>query len=207
MYSPTLSILLKESSYMSGSTKLFHELVLDLAAFSMYLLELMSIAIIVFTTVVAFVKLFRHERYARVYLLHGQSLGLTFKLGAEILRTITATSLMDIIEVFLLIVIKACMVLLIERELKSTDETDITDPSHMSKTPHAQHQKPKASEAGKFRFSMFHTETQLAPGSHEAEHLQQEIDELRDELHQKQEEVQELQSASSDSSTAADQKV
>lgn len=175
-----LSLMYSETPYMSHSTKLLHETVLDLAAFSMYLLEVMSIAIIVFTTVVAFFKLFRHERYARVYLLHGQSLGLTFKLGAEILRTITATSLADIIEVFLLIVIKACMVLLIERELKSTDETELSSHADGTKTPHVQH--TPSSAGNRFRFSMFHTETQLAPGSHEAEHLQEEIDEIRQEL-------------------------
>lgn len=35
---------------------------------------------------------------------------------------------MDIFEVFLLIVVKACMVVLIDRELKSADESDLSLP-------------------------------------------------------------------------------
>lgn len=134
-------VMLKSEHYMSDNTKFLHQLTLDVASWAMYALELLSIIIIVFTTVVAFCKLFRHERYARVYLLHGQSIGLSFKLGAEILRTVTATSLLDIFEVFLLIVIKACMVLLIERELRSTDSEGIEDTEHGEKTPHVQHSK------------------------------------------------------------------
>lgn len=121
------SVILAAESYSSANTVAVHHFVVDLASFSMYLLEALSIAIIVFTTVIAFIKLLKSERYARVYLLHGQSLGLTFKLGAEILRTITATSLYDLIEVFLLILIKACMVLLIERELKSSEKPSMDD--------------------------------------------------------------------------------
>ena len=120
-------VLLASVADMPASVQSFHHIVMNMAYISMYLLELLSISIIVFTTIVAFFKLFRHERYARVYLLHGQSLGLTFKLGAEILRTITATSLLDITEIFLLIVIKACMVVLIDRELRSADENDLSD--------------------------------------------------------------------------------
>lgn len=134
----TSPVLMKSEEFMSDTTLFFHELTMDLASFSMYILELLSICIIVFTTFVAFFKLFRHERYARVYLLHGQSIGLSFKLGAEILRTVTATSLMDIIEVFLLIVIKACMVMLIDRELRGAETEDFPTEDNMKKTPHVQ---------------------------------------------------------------------
>jgi uncharacterized membrane protein len=126
-----VSIFAESSSYaFSANTQFTHELVLEIATYSMYLLELISIAIIVFTTFVAFFKLFKKEPYARVYLLHGQSIALTFKLGAEILRTVTAASLYDIIEVFLLILIKACMVALVEKELRSS-KAEIEDEQQM----------------------------------------------------------------------------
>ncbi|MBF0578473.1 DUF1622 domain-containing protein [Erysipelotrichaceae bacterium RD49] len=131
--------ILASESYMSSNTKFLHELTMDVASWSMYILELLSIFIIVFTTLVAFFKLFRHERYAKVYLLHGQSLGLSFKLGAEILRTVTATSLLEIFEVLLLILIKACMVALIERELRSVDEEDFAHPENPERTLPKQH--------------------------------------------------------------------
>lgn len=177
--SASAPIVLREAAYMSDTTRLFHEVVMDLAAFSMYLLELMSIILIVFTTVSAFFKLFRHERYARVYLLHGQSLGLTFKLGAEILRTITAASLMDIFEVFLLIVVKACMVVLIDRELKSADENDLSlPPAQRIKESHGS----KSSRSGAtYHFSLLHNENRTR-SAEEMDELRNEVESLRRQL-------------------------
>ena len=142
-YALLVPIMRASEEYMSENTCFLHHVVLDIASWSMYVLELLSIVIIVYTTIVAFFKLFRHEHYSRVYLLHGQSLGLTFKLGAEILRTVTATSLLDIFEVFLLIVIKACMVMLIERELKSTGEDEMEQTIEAERQKRKQNRKPK----------------------------------------------------------------
>lgn len=123
--------------YMSEFTHFVHLFVTDVATLAIYLMELLSALIIVFTTIRAFFKLLRRVPYARVYLLHGQSIGLTFKLGSEILRTITVRNMDEIWQIFLLIVIKACMVLLIDWELKSAAEHD--DPDH----PVAHPAKPK----------------------------------------------------------------
>lgn len=177
MFSMPHTVWMNSSVYTSHTTQIFHNFVLDIASLSMYALELMSVAIIVFTTINAFVKLFRKEPLARIYLLHGQSLGLTFKLGAEILRTVTAKSLMDIIEVFLLIVIKACMVLLIERELRSCQAEDAAQGEEGS--------VPAAARLGapsRFRFSLFHTETQVASNALEIQQIQEDILNLQSQL-------------------------
>lgn len=121
----SLPVLMYSEDYMSETTRFVHYFVMDFARLSLYILELLSVIIIVYTTIVAFIKLIRHQPFARVYLLHGQSVGLTFKLGAEILRTVVARNIDDIWEIFLLIVIKACMIFLIEWELKG-----IKDPEH-----------------------------------------------------------------------------
>lgn len=118
-----LSPVMLEADYMSETTHFVHLFVMDVAKLSMYLLELLSVIIIVYSTFRAFYKLFKHQSYARVYLLHGQSVGLTFKLGAEILRTVVARDINDIWEVALLIAIKAAMVLLIEWELKGIEKS------------------------------------------------------------------------------------
>lgn len=162
-------IFLTQSEGLSDKTLAMHRIVINIASFSMYLLELLSVAIIVYTTIVAFIKLFKKDPYARVYLLHGQSIGLTFKLGAEILRTVTAASLLDIFEVLLLIVIKACMVILIERELKSTNEQENGPQEPVSGKP----------SAGRFRFSMFHTENHTTSDIDEIRQMQAEIDSLK----------------------------
>ncbi|WP_286078699.1 DUF1622 domain-containing protein [Faecalibaculum rodentium] len=103
-------------------TEAFKEVVSHVAEISVNFMELLSICIIVFTTFVAFFKLLRHEKSARVYLLHGQSIGLTFKLGSEILRTITVRNMDEIMQIAMLILIKAAMTWLIHWELTDTDE-------------------------------------------------------------------------------------
>lgn len=112
------------AKYVTNLTHNVHLIVNEVTTLAIYLMELLSVIIIVFTTVRAFIKLLRRKPYARVYLLHGQSIGLTFKLGSEILRTITVRNMDEIWQIFLLIVIKACMVLLIDWELKSATAHD-----------------------------------------------------------------------------------
>lgn len=130
---PTLLLDESTSSVLDFIAEHLHEFVTNVARISMYSLEFLSVLIIVFTTIVAFYKLIRKDPIARVYLLHGQSLGLSFKLGSEILRTVTARNIDDIWEVLLLIVIKAFMVLLIDWELKGTTEDSSSPLSELSK--------------------------------------------------------------------------
>ena len=107
---------------MEQMTEMFKQLVQVTAEYAVNFMELLSIAIIVVTTAVAFWKLLRGESSARIYLLHGQSLGLSFKLGSEILRTITVRNMNEILEIGLLIVIKAAMTWLIHWELQDVEE-------------------------------------------------------------------------------------
>lgn len=123
----TANIFLSEEPYMSPTTKWLHTFVEDVAYSSINIMELISIFLILLTTVVAFYRLIKHKPFARVYLLHGQSIGLTFKLGAEILRTIPARTLDDIWQIFLLIVVKIMMGLLIEWELKGVEDPYSSD--------------------------------------------------------------------------------
>ena len=102
----------------------------DIAGISIDIMELLSIGIILFTTVQAFVKLLKKDPNARIYLLHGQSIGLTFKLGSEILRTVTVRNMDEILQIAMLIVIKAAMTWLIHWELTDTDEEPDEPSSH-----------------------------------------------------------------------------
>ena len=94
----------------------------DIAGISIDIMELLSIGIILFTTVQAFVKLLKKDPNARIYLLHGQSIGLTFKLGREILRTVTVRNMDEILQIAMLIIIKAAMTWLIHWELSGIEQ-------------------------------------------------------------------------------------
>lgn len=93
-----------------------------IAGLSIDFLELISIGIILYTTFLAFYKLIKKDPNARVYLLHGQSVGLTFKLGSEILRTVTARNMDELLQIAMIIVIKAAMTWLIHWELHGIEQ-------------------------------------------------------------------------------------
>ena len=94
-----------------------HEYVEFIAMLGIDLLELLSIIIVITSATMAFYNIIKKGLKAKVYLLNGLSLGLTFKLGSEILRTITVHNMDEILQIAALIAIKAAMTALISWEL------------------------------------------------------------------------------------------
>ena len=94
-----------------------HEYVELIAILGIDLLEFLSIFIIISSAILAFYNVIKKGLKAKIYLLNGLSLGLTFKLGSEILRTITVHNMDEILQIAALIAIKAAMTLLIHWEL------------------------------------------------------------------------------------------
>lgn len=111
------------NTVLDESSHFIHLLVSNLCEISISVLEFLSIGIILFTTFYSLIQLFKEGgTYARVYLLHGQSVGLTFKLGAEILKTVIASNMDEIWQIVMLVIIKAMMILLIDWELNGNHE-------------------------------------------------------------------------------------
>ena len=94
-----------------------HEIVETLAILGIDLLEILSIVIVVASSLLAFYNLLKKGLKVKIYLLNGLSIGLTFKLGSEILRTITVHNMNEILQIAALIAIKCAMTFLISWEL------------------------------------------------------------------------------------------
>ena len=94
-----------------------HEIVETLAILGIDLLEILSIVIVVTSSLLAFYNLLKQGLKVKIYLLNGLSIGLTFKLGSEILRTITVHNMNEILQIAALIAIKCAMTFLISWEL------------------------------------------------------------------------------------------
>ena len=94
-----------------------HYFVETLAVLGIDLLELLSIIIVIVSSLLALYNLLKKGLKAKIYLLNGLSIGLTFKLGSEILRTITVHNMNEILQIAALIAIKCAMTLLINWEL------------------------------------------------------------------------------------------
>lgn len=87
----------------------------------LYVLEAIALAIIVFSALRSVLNLFHKNKNTKKPLLRGLSIALTFKLAAEIIRTITVRSLDEIIQIGALILVKAAITFLIHWEWKSAN--------------------------------------------------------------------------------------
>lgn len=105
-----------------------HSILRCIAYLALYFLEAVALAIIVFSAFRSILNLFQKDKNTKKPLLRGLSIALTFKLAAEIIRTITVRSLDEIIQIGALILVKAAITFLIHWEWKSanalTDEIE-----------------------------------------------------------------------------------
>ena len=90
-----------------------------------HLLELMGVVIILFGAVRDFIWYFTGRAVnIRLDLARSLALGLEFKLGGEILRTVIARDLLEIAAVGAIIVLRAALSFLIHREIRHIDENE-----------------------------------------------------------------------------------
>lgn len=80
--------------------------------------ELMGVLVIVFTGARGVMDFFRHNPAIRLNLAKGMALGLEFKLGSEILRTVIVRDAKEILTVAGIIALRAALTFLIHWEIK-----------------------------------------------------------------------------------------
>ena len=86
--------------------------------FSIVILEFIGVGIIVFTCFKGFYLYLRKSEHTRIYLANGLLMGLEFKLGSEILRTVVVREWKEISIVGGIIVLRAALNFLIHWELR-----------------------------------------------------------------------------------------
>lgn len=106
---------------MSNFIEVVHEYLNLFAYLAVYFLEALSLFCIVCSAIQSMVVAFNKDKNTKKPLLKGLSVALTFKLAAEIARTITVRSLDEIIQIGALIMVKAAITALIHWEWKSKD--------------------------------------------------------------------------------------
>ncbi len=92
-----------------------------LVSLGILIFEYMGIGIIVLTGIVSFVKYIRHHKNTRMYLAKGLAVGLEFKLGSEILRTVVVREWKEIAIVGGIILLRAALTFLIHWEIKQEE--------------------------------------------------------------------------------------
>ena len=83
--------------------------------------EYMGFFIIIVTGIFSFISFIRRDSFTRLKLAKGLALGLEFKLGAEVLRTVLVRELSDIIIVGAIIILRGALAFLIHWEIKNQE--------------------------------------------------------------------------------------
>lgn len=84
--------------------------------------EYIGVGIIIFTCLISFYKYLSHKDDTRIYLAKGLAMGLEFKLGSEILRTVIVRQWEEIGIVAGIIVLRAALTFLIHWEIKQEEK-------------------------------------------------------------------------------------
>ena len=91
--------------------------------FSVIVLEFMGLVVIITTALKAFYGWVKRDPRTSLNLAEGLAMALEFKLGGEILRTVVARDMSDIIQVGAIIILRAALTFLIHWEIKNEEES------------------------------------------------------------------------------------
>lgn len=98
-----------------------HEGLVTLVNLSVVLLEFIGVGVIVVATLQGIYNYVRRDPLTRLKLAKGMAMGLEFKLGSEILRTVVVREFTEIGLVAAIIVLRAALTFLIHWEIKTEE--------------------------------------------------------------------------------------
>ena len=97
----------------------------ELTNYSILLFEFIGILVIIFTGIKGVINLIQKNPTTKLNLAKGLAMGLEFKLGSEILRTVVVRDLSEIVIVGAIILIRAALTILIHWEIKNEESHEI----------------------------------------------------------------------------------
>ena len=98
-----------------------HEGLVTLVNLSVVLLEFIGVGVIVVAALQGIYNYVRRDPLTRLKLAKGMAMGLEFKLGSEILRTVVVRQMSEIMIVGAIIVLRAALTFLIHWEIKNEE--------------------------------------------------------------------------------------
>ena len=91
------------------------------ANIAIIIFEFIGVGIIIYSGLTGFSKFLRHSHDTKIYLAKGLALGLEFKMGSEILRTVVGREWKEIGIVAGIIALSAALTILIHWEIKAEE--------------------------------------------------------------------------------------
>lgn len=108
---------------MEAFTAGFAELLDGIVGVAIHCFEFIGVVIIVVAGVKGFAQYVRKDPSVRLQLAQGMALGLEFKLGSEILRTVVVRELSEVALVAAIIAVRAALTFLIHWEIRIEERT------------------------------------------------------------------------------------
>lgn len=93
----------------------------SVVSIAILLFEFMGVLVLLLTGIVGICNYFRRDPFCRLKLAKGMAMGLEFKLGSEILRTVAVRELQEIAIVGAIILLRAALTFLIHWEIKEEE--------------------------------------------------------------------------------------
>ena len=94
----------------------------NIASIAIVLFEFIGVSIIIWSGITAFLKWLRHSKDTGDYLDRGLAMGLEFKMGSEILRTVIVRDWKEIKIVAGIIALRAALTFLLHWEIKEEEK-------------------------------------------------------------------------------------
>lgn len=107
-----------------------HEGLVTLVNLSVVLLEFIGVGVIVVAALQGICNYVRRDPLTRLKLAKGMAMGLEFKLGSEILRTVVIRDLSEIAIVGAIILLRAALTFLIHWEIKN-EKAEVESEQHL----------------------------------------------------------------------------
>lgn len=98
-----------------------HEILTEIVNLAIVIFEFMGVGVIIVAGVMGIICYIKRDPLTRLKLAKGMAMGLEFKLGSEILRTVVIRDLSEIAIVGAIIVLRAALTFLIHWEIKNEE--------------------------------------------------------------------------------------
>lgn len=101
--------------------EILHELLTNLVNIAITLFELIGVIIIIISGIKGVIGYLRNDPLTRLNLAKGMAMGLEFKLGSEILRTVIVHKFSEIVVVGAIVLLRAALTFIIHWEIKNEE--------------------------------------------------------------------------------------
>ncbi len=107
---------------MSGFIELLEDILANIASIAIILFEFIGVGIIIWSGITGFVNWLKRNAETGIYLARGLAMGLEFKMGSEILRTVVVRDWKEIGTVAGIIALRAALTFLLHWEIKEEEK-------------------------------------------------------------------------------------